>query len=136
MSTAASSAESIESRIANAKDVLDRHAYETVQWHFHESTGSPFWLEKKRELKFDPLKDIKTFDDIKKFPIFEDDWLRGGPVNRWVPKGLRASQRTYLKQVEQRVFQKAALSLMTSRSTTNCLVTHCLTSTSLKEPTG
>ena len=28
-------------------------------------------------------------DDIKKFPFFEDDWLRGGPVNRWIPKGLK-----------------------------------------------
>jgi hypothetical protein len=67
---------------------LDAHTVETVQWHFHESTGSPFWLEKKKELKFDPLKEIKCFADLKKFPLFEDDWLRGGPVRRWVPKGL------------------------------------------------
>jgi len=81
--------------IANAKDVLDQHTHETVQWHFHESTGSPFWLHKKSELGFDPLKEVKTFDDLKKFPIFEDDWLRGGPVNRWIPKGL-AGKPTYV----------------------------------------
>ncbi len=63
---------------AKAKEILDQHTYENVQWHFHESTGSPFWLEKKKELKFDPLKEVKNFDDLKKFPIFEDDWLRGG----------------------------------------------------------
>ena len=78
----------LESRAKVAKYRLDAHAHETVQWHFHESTGSPFWLAKKRELKFDPLKEVKTFDDIKKFPLFEDEWLRGGPINRWVPKGL------------------------------------------------
>jgi phenylacetate-coenzyme A ligase PaaK-like adenylate-forming protein len=66
---------------------LDAHAVEIVQWHFHESTGCPFWLEKKRELKFDPLKDIKSFADLHKFPLFEDEWLRGGPVRRWVPQG-------------------------------------------------
>ncbi|MCA9123010.1 MAG: hypothetical protein H6822_02840 [Planctomycetaceae bacterium] len=88
MSTAESSAADIESLQKAAKDKLDAHAYETVQWHFHESTGSPFWLEKKSELNFDPLTDIKGFDDIKKFPLFEDEWLRGGPINRWVPKGL------------------------------------------------
>jgi len=38
---------------------------------------------------------VKTFDDLKKFPIFEDDWLRGGPVNRWIPKGL-AGKPTYV----------------------------------------
>ncbi len=70
----------------SAKEKLDQHVYETVQWHFHESTGCPFWLQKKRELKFDPLKEVRTFEDLKKFPLFEDDWLRGGPVRRWVPK--------------------------------------------------
>jgi len=74
--------------VKEARDRLDQHTYETVQWHFHDSTGCPFWLEKKAELSFDPLKEVKTFDDLKKFPLFEDDWLRGGPVRRWVPKAL------------------------------------------------
>ena len=70
-----------------AREQLDAHTYEIVQWHFHESTGCPFWLQKKSELQFDPLKEVKGFDDLKKFPEFEDEWLRGGPVRRWVPKG-------------------------------------------------
>ncbi len=32
---------------------------------------------------------MKGFDDLKKFGLFEDEWLRGGPVRRWVPKGLK-----------------------------------------------
>ena len=40
-------------------------------------------------LSFNPLTDVKGWDDIKKFPFFEDDWLRGGPVDRWIPKGLK-----------------------------------------------
>ena len=73
----------------SVREALDAHAYETVQWHFHESTGCPFWLNyAKEELKFDPLTEIKSYDDLKKFPAFEDDWLRGGPVRRWVPKGF------------------------------------------------
>lgn len=74
--------------VSSAKDRLDAHTVETVQWHFSEATGSPFWLEKKTGLKFDPLTEVKCFEDLKKFPLFEDDWLRGGPVNRWIPKGL------------------------------------------------
>ncbi|CAE7268802.1 unnamed protein product [Symbiodinium sp. CCMP2456] len=72
--------------VAQARAALDAHAVEIVQWHFHESTGCPFWLEKKKELKFDPLTEVKCFEDIKKFPDFEDEWLRGGPVRRWVPQ--------------------------------------------------
>ena len=64
------------------------HTVETIAWHFHESTGCPFWLEYAKTLKFNPLKDIKSFDDLKKFEPFKDEWLRGGPVRRWVPKGL------------------------------------------------
>ena len=78
----------LEEQQKQARDRLNAHAVETVQWHFHPSTGSPFWLEKKSELDFDPLTDVKEFDDLKKFPLFEDEWLRGGPIRRWVPKGL------------------------------------------------
>ena len=72
----------------SAATALDAHTVETVAWHFHDSTGCPFWLEQKSQLKFDPLTEIKCFDDLKKFPPFEDEWLRGGPVRRWVPRGL------------------------------------------------
>ncbi len=71
-----------------ARDKLDAHTYEIVQWHFHELTGCPFWLEHAKSLKFDPLKDIKTFADLSKFEPFQDEWLRGGPVRRWVPKAF------------------------------------------------
>jgi phenylacetate-coenzyme A ligase PaaK-like adenylate-forming protein len=74
--------------IRAAREALDAHVAETVAWHFHDSTGCPFWLEFKGRLKFDPLREVRTFDDLRKFPAFEDDWLRGGPVRRWVPKAL------------------------------------------------
>ncbi len=76
----------LEEKIANAKTQLDAQFREIVQWHFNPETGTPFWLEKAKSFNFNPLTDIHVFDDIKKFPVFEDDWLRGGPVRRWVPK--------------------------------------------------
>ena len=85
----------VAKQAAEAKARLDEHTLKTVHWHFSEETGSPFWLEKKAELKFDPLKDVKGFEDLKKFPLFEDEWLRGGPVRRWVPKG-HANKPTYV----------------------------------------
>jgi hypothetical protein len=79
--------EDVQKRAAEARDQLNEHTLKTVHWHFSEETGCPFWLKKKSELNFDPLKDVKSFDDLKKFPNFEDEWLRGGPINRWIPKG-------------------------------------------------
>src|SRR6266496_3160736 len=78
----------VQAAADRARAELDAHVFETVQWHFHPSTGCPFWLEKAKELKVDPLKEVLTFDDLKKFPEFQDEWLRGGPVRRWVPKPL------------------------------------------------
>src|ERR1700752_4941811 len=74
--------------VRRAREALDAHVVETVAWHFHESTACPFWLEFKSKLNFNPLTEVKCFDDLPKFPPFEDEWLRGGPVRRWVPKAL------------------------------------------------
>ncbi len=82
----ASPSPEVSAAVRAARDRLDGHVYETVQWHFHSSTGCPFWLDMASRLKFDPLKDVKSYDDLRKFPPFEDEWLRGGPVRRWVPK--------------------------------------------------
>lgn len=75
-------------RIARARQALDEHVREIVAWHFDPATGSPFWLEKARTFDFDPLEDIRGYDDLKRFGCFQDEWLRGGPVRRWLPKGL------------------------------------------------
>ena len=84
-----------ESDVLAARKKLDAHAVEMMAWHFHESTGCPFWLNYAKSLNFDPLVDVKCFNDLKKFPPFEDEWLRGGPVRRWVPKGI-ADQPMYV----------------------------------------
>jgi phenylacetate-coenzyme A ligase PaaK-like adenylate-forming protein len=76
----------LDKKVKNARTQLDAQVREIVRWHFSPETGTPFWLEKAKEFTFDPLKDVNGWDDIKKFPFFEDDWLRGGPVRRWVPK--------------------------------------------------
>ncbi len=95
MSASKSMTTDLAESIEKARERLDAHTHETVQWHFHESTGSPFWLEKKSELNFDPLTEVNGYNDLRKFPLFEDEWLRGGPVRRWVPKAL-ADKPTYV----------------------------------------
>ena len=79
---------SLEQRIAQAKTRLDAHTREIVQWHFDPAGGCPFWLEYAKRLDFDPRREVACYADLDKFPNFEDEWLRGGPVRRWVPKAL------------------------------------------------
>jgi len=84
----AAGAEPIEARARRAQEQLDAHVREIVEWHFNPETGSPFWLGKAKEWGLDPRTEVHGFADLRKLPHFEDDWLRGGPVRRWLPKGL------------------------------------------------
>ena len=34
-----------DAAVAKARAELDAHTVEMMAWHFHESTGCPFWLE-------------------------------------------------------------------------------------------
>ncbi|HSF15480.1 MAG TPA: hypothetical protein VLK65_07995 [Vicinamibacteria bacterium] len=76
-------------RLVDAKKTLDEHVREIVRWHFDAETGTRFWLDLAKKLDFDPRKDVRAFEDLKKFPLFEDEWLRGGPVRRWVPQAYQ-----------------------------------------------
>ncbi|HYP26495.1 MAG TPA: hypothetical protein VE262_07250 [Blastocatellia bacterium] len=72
--------------IESSRAALDAWVREIVQWHFDPETGCPFWLEYAQKLDWDPREEIKTYADLDRFGFFEDEWLRGGPVRRWVPK--------------------------------------------------
>jgi hypothetical protein len=77
--------------IRTAQEKLDAHVREIVRWHFDPATGSPFWLERAKSFDFDPMTDVNSYQDLDKFGFFQDEWLRGGPVRRWVPKAYANS---------------------------------------------
>ena len=77
----------LAARVEDAKAQLDAHVREIIEWHFSPETGCPFWLEFASKLPWSPRREISCFGDLRKFPPFRDEWLRGGPVRRWVPKG-------------------------------------------------
>lgn len=77
----------LQSKMKPSRDVLDAWTREIVEWHFNSETGCPFWLEYAKKLDWDPRKEIQGYDDLSRFDSFQDEWLRGGPVERWVPKG-------------------------------------------------
>jgi phenylacetate-coenzyme A ligase PaaK-like adenylate-forming protein len=78
----------LTARVRAARQDLDAHVREMVAWHFDPQTGCPFWLDYAAALDFDPRDVIAGYDDLARLGHFEDEWLRGGPIRRWVPKGL------------------------------------------------
>lgn len=79
----------LQNKIAEAKDRLDAHVREIVQWHFNPETGCEFWLNYAKNLDFDPREKIQGFDDLKILGHFEDNWLRKQPVRSWIPKAFK-----------------------------------------------
>src|ERR1043166_4027443 len=72
-----------------ARQQLDAHLREIIEWHFSPDTGCPYWLHLATK-NFDPRKEIKNFDDvITKFPHFKDEALRDEQPEVWVPAQLK-----------------------------------------------
>ncbi len=73
-------------RVREARERLNAHVREIVRWHFSRETGCPFWLDLAERLGFDPRERIGGYEDLACLGHFQDDWLRGGPVRRWLPR--------------------------------------------------
>jgi hypothetical protein len=77
------------SAIRSARAELDAWVRELMQWHFNPETGCQFWIEFAARAGWDPRRDVTSYDDLNKFGFFQDEWLRGGPVRRWVPRAYQ-----------------------------------------------
>ena len=70
--------------IKAAQEQLETHLREIIQWHFSPETGCPFWLDWAKK-NFDPRQEVKSCVDLRKFPHFQDEWLRDLQPEVWVP---------------------------------------------------
>ncbi|MGF2947563.1 phenazine antibiotic biosynthesis protein, partial [Mycobacterium sp. Lab-001] len=77
--------------VPRSAPIDDPEAYlrAAIAWHFGRDTGSAFWLRTAEMLDFDPLRDVTTFADLRRFPNLVNE-LRGVPVEDLVPRGYRA----------------------------------------------
>ncbi|WP_218952114.1 phenazine biosynthesis protein [Amycolatopsis anabasis] len=66
---------------------FDIHVRKLVAWHFDPNTGSPFWLGKRTELGFDPIRDVQGAADLAMFPDVGAA-LRSVPAQELIPAGL------------------------------------------------
>src|SRR3989449_9632275 len=82
------SASASPAQVQAAREALDAVVREVVAWHFDPASGCPFWIDFAKKLKWDPRREINSFAGLQRFGQFQDEWLRGGPVERWTPRGL------------------------------------------------
>lgn len=57
-----------------------------VAWHFGDDTGCVFWLRAAKDLDFDPLTEVTTFGDLRRFPNLLRE-LRNASVEDLIPRG-------------------------------------------------
>jgi phenylacetate-coenzyme A ligase PaaK-like adenylate-forming protein len=74
--------------LPRTEPIDDPRAYllAAVRWHFSPQSGSPYWLHRAETLDFNPLTDVKTFEDLALFPNIVDE-LRDVAVRDMVPAG-------------------------------------------------
>jgi phenylacetate-coenzyme A ligase PaaK-like adenylate-forming protein len=80
--TAVASNEAVE----QAKSQLNDHLLEIIDWHFAPETGTPYWINWAQEQGWDPRKEIQSWDDISRFPHFDEKALIQENHSQWVPK--------------------------------------------------
>lgn len=71
-----------------ARDQLNQHLVEILDWHFSPDSGSPFWLDWAKK-NFDPRTEVRSVEDLDQFPHFQDEWLRDLQPDVWVPAAFR-----------------------------------------------
>ncbi|MDE1480239.1 phenazine antibiotic biosynthesis protein [Xenorhabdus bovienii] len=77
---------------AQASQDPNRFVQEIMKWHFSEETGTDFWLVMRQELPFNPIRDVNTFNDLRKFPDISAR-LRTVPIQHLLPRGLKHDQQ-------------------------------------------
>jgi hypothetical protein len=64
---------------------LDEWVRHVVDIHFHPADGTPYWLERARELGIDARKEIRCYADLARFGFFPIDALRTRNVLDFMP---------------------------------------------------
>ena len=93
------SADSQSAKVHAAREALDQPVREIVHWHFYPDTGTPFWLDKAKTYKFNPLKDVQGFDDLKLFGTVRGRLAARSPdtdIRRWVPRAYAGKKPVYV----------------------------------------
>ena len=81
-------AQNLDALVSQAKERLDKHTRETVEWHFNPETGSPFWLEKAKTLNFDPRKEVRCVRRSHEVPAVRGRMAPRRPGPPLGPQGL------------------------------------------------
>ncbi len=74
--------------IEQARATLNTHLLEIIEWHFNPATGCHYWLDWAGK-NWDPRREVRSCEDLLKFPHFRDESLRDLQPEVWVPANFK-----------------------------------------------
>ena len=75
---------------------IERRLTTVLEAHFDPQWGSPFWLNRAKELGFDPRKKVKSMDDIHLLGSVPREMLTHSPVTELLPKVYHDDLSSYV----------------------------------------
>ncbi|RKY18137.1 MAG: hypothetical protein DRQ55_14105 [Planctomycetota bacterium] len=88
-----------ERAVRRSLALADEHLRRALAAHLHACEGSPFWLERQRQLGFDLQRELRGVADLPRLGPFPQAELRRRPLQDFVPRRLWA-QRSELVLAE------------------------------------
>ncbi|HEX6352615.1 hypothetical protein [Actinophytocola sp.] len=86
--TVISLVDAMREQVAPMRHDRDEWTRRMMRWHFSDETGSPFWLRRKTELPFDPIRDVTEYAALELFGYFDKTALRAARARDLLPKGF------------------------------------------------
>ncbi|MFQ5502562.1 MAG: hypothetical protein ACE5EQ_09720 [Phycisphaerae bacterium] len=74
---------------AMESNTFDTRIRDILAIHFDPEHGTPFWLDRARELGFDPREAIRTTEDLPRLGLMQPEMLRARPIEDLLPQSLR-----------------------------------------------
>jgi thienamycin biosynthesis protein ThnN len=67
----------------------DEHVRSIMRVHFDARSGSPYWLERQREIGLDVIAEVRSVDDLAKLGPMDENALRDRSILDFMPLGQR-----------------------------------------------
>jgi hypothetical protein len=64
---------------------VEQYLRAVMDLHFHPEHGTPYWLDRVDELDFDPRSDVRSIEDLHRFPPADEAALRDAELRYLTP---------------------------------------------------
>ncbi|MBX3395575.1 MAG: hypothetical protein KF841_09430 [Phycisphaerae bacterium] len=72
----------------DAQDKIEKRIASLIALHFDPQDGTPYWIERSKQLSFDPRDAIHQLNDLHRLGFMDQNALRSRPLADFVPRSI------------------------------------------------